>query len=243
MPLELRKPYQLRTSDFDRYGRIKPASVLDIFQDVAGLQAEDMGIGRDRLLSEGVFWVVVRMKYEVVRQPQLHDLVIARTWPYGPSRFTFQRDYSMLDEAGGLLVKAASEWTLMDLQNRTLAKVTDHCATDGDYSSDRSFEKRLRRVATFDAAEATQEPCSVTPRASDLDINGHVNNARYAAFVFDALDLGEGESVRSMQIDFKHEVLAGQPLVIQVKRAEGQIHAMGVNNAGDVAFACEIILF
>ncbi len=241
MPLELKRPYQLRTGDFDRYGRVKPAAVLDVFQDIAGLQAEDMGIGRDRMLAEGVFWAVVRMKYEVIAQPSLHEAVIARTWPYAPSRFTFQRDYTMSDESGKLLIKASSEWTLMDIRTRSLAKVTDHCATDGDYCTDRSFESRVRRVPPFDLDPGAQPVYTVVPRESDVDVNGHVNNARYAAYAFDALNLDAEYQLHTFQIDFKHEVLVGQPLSLHVKREDEKALVAGVNENGDVAFACECV--
>ena len=45
MGLEMELDYRLRWLDFDRYGRLQPVTVLDICQDMATLQAEDMGIG------------------------------------------------------------------------------------------------------------------------------------------------------------------------------------------------------
>ena len=48
--LFLEKDYRLRTGDFDRYRRLHPTAVLDLFQDIGGLQAEMMGIGYDCLL-------------------------------------------------------------------------------------------------------------------------------------------------------------------------------------------------
>ena len=240
MPLEMRKTYQLRTSDFDRYERIKPSAVLDVFQDIAGLHADEIGTGKSLMQSEGVFWAVVRMKYEVLKYPPLHGAVLARTWPHDPTRLIFHRDYTMSDEAGEVLIKASSEWTLMNVRTRALARLSDHMALDGDYCSDRAFEGRVKRVPTFDFDEAPQAVHTLVPHASDVDLNGHVNNARYAAFAFDALDLGEDDVIKTFQIDFKHEVLEGQPLTLWPKRtAEGALVA-GTNAAGEVAFACAV---
>ena len=240
MPLDLKLPYQLRTGDFDRYQHLKPASMLDIFQDIAGLQADGMGIGQSLMESGGVFWAVVRMKCEVVKQPPLHASVTARTWPYDPSRFIFYRDYSMHDESGELLVRATSEWALMDLKTRSLAKIADHCPTDEAYFADRSFPERIRRVPGFKVEQATQPAYVVVPQESDVDLNGHVNNARYAAFAYDALGIQADETIRQFQIDYKHEVLKGQPLSVWVKRDGEHALVSGVNEGGEVAFACEV---
>ena len=110
--------YRLRWMDFDRYGRIKPFAVLDLFQDVATLQADNQGIGYEDMLAKGVFWVVIRSKFEIVRQPERHSTVTVRTWPHSPSRFSFLRDFSMRDEEGALLIKATSEWVFMGTMAR-----------------------------------------------------------------------------------------------------------------------------
>ena len=75
--LDLTSPYQLRTSDFDRYERIKPASALDIFQDIAAIQAGDMGIGYDTMTSRGVFWAVARTKPSAAQNPTTHTIATA----------------------------------------------------------------------------------------------------------------------------------------------------------------------
>ena len=39
------KEYTLRAGDFDKYDRIMPSAVLDLFQDAAGQHAEEIGVG------------------------------------------------------------------------------------------------------------------------------------------------------------------------------------------------------
>ena len=242
--LEKTGQYRLRTSDFDRYNRIKPAVVLDIFQDIAALQADDMGVGFDRMVSRNVLWIIARTKIEIVRNPATHSVVSARTWPHSPTRLTFQRDYSLRDEAGELLAKASSEWMMMNAQTRALESIYDHYDPSGDeYSSDRAFEKKVRRSKPFPLEEATAGPFEVMPPESDVDTNGHINNTCYITYVLDALELGADESVRTLQIDYRHEVYAGQRLKIMVKRDGHFILAQGLKADGEVAFSCEIELF
>lgn len=245
MAPELTRPYQLRTSDFDRFGRIQPAAVLDIFQDVASIQAEDIGIGFDDMQAQGVFWAIVRAKYEVLRQPIVHSTVLVRTWPHSPSRFAFQRDYSMADESGDFLVKGSSEWVLMDVASRKLAPVLEHYSGPRDFCEDRAFPRKLRKIHDLtEEDEAVQSERLIVPGASDIDVNGHVNNARYAAYVLDALDelgLAPSESVRTFQMDFRHEVRAGEKLRVAVARiGDTGAFAKGTGLSGEASFACSI---
>lgn len=42
----------IQTKDVDQQDRIKPQSVFDLFQDIAGLHAEELGIGYRQCLAD-----------------------------------------------------------------------------------------------------------------------------------------------------------------------------------------------
>lgn len=240
MAIGLTRDYRLRWMDFDRYGRIQPFALFDLFQDVATVQAQDMGIGRDAMMEHGVFWVVVRQKYEIVEAPRHYQKVMVRTWPHSPSRLSFLRDFLVSDEAGAPLVKATSEWVLMDAESRKFASVRDYYTGPDDFSEDRSFDRKPRKIPDF--AEGNRPPYTVVPGYSDIDLNGHVNNAKYADFVVDAINPGADGAVKSLQIDYRQEVLPGVPLDIHTLVEDGVIRAKGVREDGATAFACAIEL-
>lgn len=240
MAIGMELDYRLRWMDFDQYGRIQPASVLDIFQDVATIQANNMGIGRDDMLKGGVFWAVIRSKFEIVRSPSHYQVVTARTWPHSPTRFSFLRDYSMCDEEGNLLIKATSEWVLMDVETRKFASVKDHYHGPEDFDEARSFERKPRKIPGFE--EGNCPVYTVVPSYSDIDVNGHVNNAVYANYVIDALNPGEDGAMKSFQVDYRHEAMPGVPLTMHTLVEEGRILSKGVNPDGEIAFASLIEL-
>ena len=240
MGLEMELDYRLRWLDFDRYGRLQPVTVLDICQDMATLQAEDMGIGHDNMMEKGVFWAIVRLKYEIVREPEHFQVVRVRTWPHTPTSFSFLRDFHISDQDGNLLVKASSEWVLMDFQTRKFAKLKDHYAGPYDFCEDRAFETKPRKIASFE--DENRPVFTVVPSYSDIDLNGHVNNARYASFVVDALNPGPEGAIHTLQIDFRHEALPGSPLTVHTLVQEGAVLSRGVREDGNVSFACAIEL-
>lgn len=238
MALGMELDYRLRWMDFDQYGRLQPASALDIFQDVATIQAEGMGIGRSAMVSQGVFWAVVRTKLEIAKQPAHCEAVTVRTWPHTPTRFSFLRDFTMRDAGGDLLVKATSEWVLMDIGSRSFASVMDYYDGPNDFDEARAFERKPRKIARFD--EGNRPVVEIVPRYTDIDVNGHVNNACYANYVIDALNPGEHDAIRTLQIDYRHEVMPGVPLAMHTLVEEGRVLSRGINEQGETAFACLI---
>lgn len=240
MALGMEIDYRLRWMDFDRYGRLQPAAVLDMFQDVATIHAEDMGIGRDAMLPHGVFWAVVRLKLEIVKEPAHFQTVTVRTWPHTPTRFSFLRDFTMYDEAGDLLVKAMNEWVLMDVESRKFVSVKDYYDGSDDFDEARVFERKPRKIADFEQGNRPQ--VVVVPRCSDIDVNGHVNNARYANYVIDALNPGEADVIKTLQIDYRHEVLPNAPLTMHTFVEDGLVLSKGVGEDGVTSFASKIEL-
>lgn len=238
MSLVMERDYRLRWMDFDKYGRMLPAAILDICQDGATMHAVELGIGRDDISPNGVFWAVVRTKYEVVRQPEHHQVITLRTWPHSLSRFSIIRDFSLLDENRETLVKATSEWVVMDIETRKFASVKDIYQGPTDFLEDRSFEKKPRKNPNFDEGNLPVQ--TVVPGFSDIDINGHVNNTMYANYVLNALNPNEETAIKTLQIDYRHEVLPGAPLEIHTLAEGARVLSKGINEAGEVAFTCAI---
>ena len=240
MALEMTREYQLRWMDFDRYGRIQPAAVLDIFQDIATLHATTIGIGRDALLAKGVVWVVVRTKMELVRNPEHFQTVTVRTWPHTLTRFSFLRDFTMSDEEGNILVKASQEWVLMNVAARKFASVKDYYQGSNDFCEDRVFPKKARKAPDFD--EANRPARLITAAYSDIDVNGHVNNALYANFIVNALNPDPNGVLKTLQIDYRYEVRPEEPITMLTRVEDDRVLIKGVTDDGTTAFASVIEL-
>lgn len=234
--LEISTP--LRTTDFDRYCKLKPSAVLQLFQDAATRQADKMGIGFDKMVSRGVMWAVIRTSYEVIKQPELYDLVSIRTWPHDPSKFSFLRDYQIKDSSGELIIKGTSEWVIMSAEDRSFVPLFDIYAGAHELLDERNYEKKPRKLRNFDTEGI--EPYTLIPAYSSVDINGHVNNSVYADYFVDAINPGKGYGVRSFQIDFRHEVREGDVLRIYKQATENGVQAQGVDENGTIMFAARI---
>ncbi len=238
MKAVLEKNYDLRPNDFNRFGRLTPSAILDIFQDMAGRHSIIMGAGLESLKKKGLFWVVAKIRFEVLGDAKMYQTVKVKTWPLKPSRVTFRRECLISDLEGNILVRGSSEWVVVDSVKRRIASSEGvYVLNDEDYLEEVAFDDRISKVPTFEAGGNAFKIC---PRFSDFDVNGHVNNTKYAAFVFDALAESENKlDFNYFQIDYHKEVLSGEELSIYIKGSGNQTLFLGKCNE-ETKFSCLI---
>ena len=235
--MQLEKCYELRAADFDRYDRIHPSSVLSLFQDVAGIHANALGIGYNALMAQKTIWVLTKVRYRMVGAPRRYETVRVRTWPLPPARVNFRREYVMETPEGEVLIQGSSEWVVVHSEKRRVLPATDLYPSD-DYCTDTYFEGRLAKVPVF-------TPCDEGHRLvtgfTQLDINGHINNTCYADYVMDALAPGAGETVRELQLDYHRELLSGQEVRLHLQRQGGTVLCRGICGE-ECMFSCRVEL-
>ena len=217
----LERKYHLRTSDFDMRNRILPSSVLDLFQDAAGEHASSLGVGYYDLLPENKCWMILRLRYEVLRQPKTFSDVIVKTWPVESRRIEFDRDYIMYDTEGNILIKGTTQWAILDVSDREKPQLVMARSFDlglEEYITERALEGRFERLAP--GFDADREPYVTRSGYTDIDTNGHVNNIKYANFILNALDLPAEKEITSFRIDYVKEILDGSEIRI-FSRTEG----------------------
>lgn len=232
------KEYELRSADFDRYDRMQPASVLSLFQDVAGIHANELGIGYDNLMANQTIWVLTKVRYQMVGTPRRYERVRVRTWPLPPARVNFRREYCIEGADGEVLVQGTSEWVVVHSEKRRVLPATN-VYPSGEHCTDTFFPGRLAKVPQF---EPVGEGTTITPTFTQLDINGHINNTFYANYVLDALAPAEGTHVSALQIDYHRELLSGQSFTLHLQREGGEVLARGYSGEGECMFSCRMEL-
>lgn len=230
------KRFYVRTSDFDCYNRLRPSSILDFFQDVAGEHADLLGIGREEMIKQDIAWVLTKIRYESVSDPRMFEKITVKTWPHAPQRLSFIRDYTISGEDGRLLVKGSSEWVLISLSRRRLVRMENPYPLT-DFCADQSFPEGFLRLPRPTGEGGT---LSFLPRFSDLDVNGHVNNIRYTDYAMQIWHPDENTPVRTMQIEFHREVMPDVLLHMGEDVVESGHFIYGKNDGGELLFSCLI---
>ena len=243
------KEYPLRVSDFDKNQNILPSAVLDIFQDVAGVHAKMLGISNPELLERGLCWMLTRVRYEIVKKPSLYQTVTVRTWPVESRRIELDRDFEIFDGSGELMIRGSSQWVVMDITDRSAPKLVPARNFElglDEYLTDRAFDRAFGRAVYNNVVCDTPHVCRA--RYTDLDMNGHVNNIKYADLTLSAIAeaIGEAEIV-DFRIDYVKELLVGDEIRIHTVAATDEngktaVTCRGETDGATVSFGvrCEL---
>jgi len=185
--------FTLGATEVDLNNRLRLMSLLGFFQETAGDQCEAFGSGWSTLWNKhGLCYVVVRMEIRMERYPGTGEQIRVDTWPDPKLRQIFARYGEIFDASGAKIGAIVSQWALLDVKERHFVRPTPEIVAMPDTSSlTAPFElPRDHRAAEDELSGASGSVPFSFPRTlvySDYDYNRHMNNARYAEWVCDAL--------------------------------------------------------
>lgn len=192
----------------DASWRLKPASFMNLAQEAANQHATILGFGYDELIESRTAWIISRMHVEFVDTPKWREQMTFQTWHKGLDRLFFLRDFIMTDSEGKTRVKATTSWLVLNLDTRRLVR-DPNLIDEGKTCTENVLEKPADKVVFPKDVEAVKVMEHVVAY-SDIDMNGHTNNAMYMHWAMDAVDLeiSSSRDVREMTINFNHETKA-----------------------------------
>jgi acyl-ACP thioesterase len=166
----------------------------------------------------------------------MYQTVKVKTWPLKPSKISFRREYIISDLEGNIIIKGSSEWLVVDkVRRRIMPSKGIYSLTENEHSEELVFKDKITKIHSFDP---TDDGYELVPRFTDIDINGHVNNIKYANFVIDAMDGSENNlNYTYFQIDYHKEVLKDTALRIYLNKSDEEITALGKSN-NELMFSC-----
>ena len=192
--------------------------MLGVLQDVGTLHAELMGVGFEEMIKNNAFWVFTQHKLVMKRWPKWQDKIVVKTWPRKISGMKAFRDYSIyLDE--DKIGESVATFMVLDGSTRKPVKPKlDHI----EYSD--SYEELSILPEKVLCPEGMQVVHSLKVRNSDLDMNHHVNNTKYAQWILDSIhiDYHRHFVVSEFDINFISECRLGDEIDILMSKKEDQ---------------------
>ncbi len=219
-------------------GATTPTAFADYFQEAASNNARLLGFPGERLWEQGMAWVLTRLAMEVHRYPLAGETITIRTWPSVHERNVAQRCYEAFDAQGAPLAHATSAWMVIDFASRRMVPIPDF-VTEGYPSNQPPCHGFATRAVPRLRDIAHSAP--LLTRRSDLDMNGHVNNARYADWVLEAVPeatLSTREPAL-FDITFRAECGAGATLSSSCSDTEAgeSLHAVSLDDGTELCRA------
>ncbi len=200
-------------------GAVTPAdrarldSIADWLQDVAYHHLIELGV------EDAGFWIVRRTRVRIEAFPRFSELLSVTTAGVGAAHSLAQRRTTISGDAGAR-IEAVAVWVNVDPATQAPARLSERFLEAFGIPAGPRPRSKLRHEPP--PADASSD--AWTFRAGDLDIVGHVNNARYWA-VFDEVLAADGPPV---------------PLDIEVEhRAAGAAGDAIVRRSGDMAWVTD----
>lgn len=214
----------LRTNDFDTNDNIKVSALLELFQDVAGLHANQIGIGFTASYEKGFFWVLLRNKVDVFKNPTPLTNARLKTWPHEKGRVDCNREYLLEDMDGNPIARCISKWVIINRDTRRLMRVDAISYGEGELVKDNYYED----VPKVQSPDISLFKKVLTHKVSknDIDHNRHMNNAKYTDLIFDSI---EGDLfIKNLEIEYVKEAKYEEELDLYMYDDNEAIYHIGM---------------
>ncbi len=181
------RKYPVNVFDTDITGRLSPGALFSYFQDMSGRHASHLGFGREHLMTNGSFWVLSRMTVKIERMPLTWDEVTIRTWPRGTDGIYALRDLEMYDAEGNKLAGASSSWVIVDFTTRKVQR-PDRALSflNAQFPEQMALDANAGKIPPMPAGD--HKVTRLKTKLDDIDVNLHVNNARYIHWVMNCYE-------------------------------------------------------
>ena len=228
-----RKRIVFNDNDFGDFG-ILPSSLLAIFQDIAIEHSIILGISSKTMLEKNLFWVTMRTKFQIIKQPQKGEELELVTYPSSKNMLEYDRDYLIINNAGETLVKATSKWCLVSTKTRQpVMRVKDEPFLPVS-NLEPLFEGRFYKTEMFVPKFLPDLSYIISPQ--DIDENWHTSNVVYAKIIEKLLTC-EKRKITFFQINYLKETLASQRLDLFRQDNENELNILGKICEGENSFS------
>lgn len=205
---------KLLPSQFDLNDKLLPSAIISLFQDIASIHGEMIGVGFEAMFKKGLYWVTVRTKYDVLKQPKPYQNVVIETWPHEKGKVDFDRDYLIKDCDGNILIKGVSKWCVISTTTRRLELPRAVEYPDNQvYCEDINYAEKFLKTPAIEPDGQPQLEHVVC--YSEIDHNMHLNNVHYADYVFNVL---KPNCLTHMQINYIAECRLADKIKIYFKK-------------------------
>ena len=200
----------LKTYQCDRYGFVRPVMLMNELQSVADRNSESLGFGRTYCSSHNIGWVVTHYLIDIIESPHEGERLFISTWPVSHNGLRAIRDFEVRGSDNRLLVRATSQWVLLDLTTRRPLRLDDSLP-QYEQLNVRAWDRPFNRAPEFDATKTHIFKC----RYDDVDVNQHINNAVYVSWATESVgfEFRNTHQLSGLEIYFEHEIPANTPNV------------------------------
>ena len=207
---EIKHNIKINISMYNSNGDFVPSAYQRMIMSMIEEHLDLLNIGEKELMEvHGISWVLLSSAIEFNRSLRPTDELSAYTWHAGGRIPSFRRDFIFVDGEGATVASGATISTLFDNATRKLCLDRSKLGVVNLEPQETVLEKIDRKIDVM-SNEIFIEKRKVRP--SMTDGVGHVNNTKYADFVYDAMtreEIAMLDDLIRMDIWFNYELREG----------------------------------
>lgn len=244
------KTLRVNFGQCDKNRNMHLSELLLLTSDAGVEDFELRGISWEILVEKKWAILVSRVSFSIERLPVKNEFITVRTWEEKNAGLQMTRRYEIIDtESEEVLVRGASLWILVDLENRRIIP-----AKMFNLRPEPVFSSKFEGIAPGKIA-VPEKMTLIEKRKihfSDIDSNGHVNNSKYGNFIMDCLSCDGGDRpleqncdggdrpLKNIRINYSKEAVLGEEIsVYKATGEDGRVFVVG-KGSEENCFECEI---
>ena len=151
-------------------------------------------------------------KVKVLKRPVYADELKVRTWGRYFQRAYTYRDYEVYNSAGELCVIATSKWSLLNVETRTVTRLTDEIKKAYEPEDEGVFDEEVLPKPEIPSEFSNSMNYTVTRR--DIDVINHMHNIYYLNLAYEVLpeEVYANATFDEFRITYKHEIVLGDKI-------------------------------
>ncbi|AEE17869.1 acyl-[acyl-carrier-protein] thioesterase [Treponema brennaborense] len=223
----------------DELHQLNLSELLLVTADSAIEDYHQRGFTYEYLNDHGVAILVSRVSFKIHSMPKSNDIITIKTWEEAPVGLQLARRYEITGVSGQSLVSGYSTWLVVNPELRRIMKPSQFTLRDEPTLKTEFCGLDCTKIAVPEDMQLLDER---TIRYTDIDANGHMNNARYGAYIIDCLPAEyQQKTLTDFRINYSHEARKGDTLRLFGK-AEESAHKLIVvgKTDGGTCFESEL---
>ena len=220
-----------------------PTAAFTLFQNAAGMHAEEIGNGTAALAERNKYWVATHTRIDFTGKARLMDEISVSTWPVWrkPNAVRGYRGYEIRC-SGSLVAEGVTEWVVLDRDNGFVRFGEFGFPEDFAFYNELPFGGKLTHY--HDDFTDDDEVYTFTVRTSSIDIGRHMNNVAYVRAFLDCFTADEIAQmpIKTMEVRYISACMEGEKLSICKKPIEGGYLLGARKSDGKCAAIASILL-
>lgn len=222
----------------DEFHNLSLSSLQSITTDTAVEDYNMRNMSWDFLQQKGVGILLSRVSFHINKIPKANDIINVSTWEEKPEMLQLMRRYELTSETGESLVSGVSTWLVVDINTRKIMRTKDFTLRVPPEKVTECSALKCAKISLPDDMSLVEERVI---RYTDIDGNGHMNNARYGSYIMDALpEEYQNRLLQDVRINFSHEACKNSKIQIFSKIQENNI-LVAAKQDGNTCFESELI--